>query len=91
MGILRIRRISNNRLLLKINILNGHRQADRQPSTTEFPYGLIENIRITWICTMIDWTIGGRLHQKPCAREVIHTSIIPALGGWTLEFPWDQT
>ena len=38
---------------------------------------------------MIGWTIGGRVRCQSSARKVIHPSTILALGGLTLEFPWD--
>ena len=39
--------------------------------------------------TMIGWIMGGRVHQKSSARKVTCPSIVLALGGLTLEFPWD--
>jgi hypothetical protein len=39
------------------------------------------------IPTMIRWTIDGRVHRKSSARKVNHPSTIPALGGFTVEFP----
>ena len=35
---------------------------------------------------MVGWTIGGR---KSSARRATHPSTIPALGGLTLEIPWN--
>ena len=39
--------------------------------------------------TIIGWTIGGRVHQKPSARKVIHLRNILALRDLTMEFLWD--
>jgi hypothetical protein len=37
--------------------------------------------------TLIEWTIGGRMHQKSSATKVTHLSTIYALSYSTLEFP----
>lgn len=65
--------------------LNRHRQPSRHLSFTraspQIPTWLVENLSLP---TMIEWTIGGRVHPK-----VTHLSPILTLGSLSLEFTWD--
>ena len=40
--------------------------------------------------TVIEWIVGGRVHQKSSARKVTHPGTNPALGGLALEVLWDR-
>ena len=54
-----------------------------------FPHGWMIISNSLGYPTMIEWAIGGRVHGKSSARKVTHSSPTSALGGLSLEFPWD--
>ena len=75
-------------LLLKMNTLNGHRQAGKHLS----PPRASLQVLIGWLkifgslgYSHYDWVdIGDRVHQEPNANKVTHPSIVPVLGGYVV-------
>ena len=80
-------------LLSKVNTLMGVDKQDGtylpQGQAPRFPHGWLKIFGSPRYPTMIEWTIGGRMHWKSSARKVHHMSTIPALANLPLEFLWD--
>ena len=79
----------------KMNTLNGCGQAGPHASNSPKSKPLGSHM-VGWkypvdldTLIMIEFTIGGRVHQKSSAKQVTHPSTVPGLGSLILEFPWD--